>query len=85
MTIQGDKSELSNSLDQVFEIRNDKDGDYLQVGGVDGLDVIEIRIKDETGVTTEQMEFTRAQAKFIADSIQLLLLEDGLRSKSSEE
>lgn len=56
------------------EIWDDATGECIQVGpDRDGIDLIEIRSRDDTGHIAERMSFTKEQAKLVCDAILELL------------
>ena len=62
--------ESEYSLERVFEIRNDRTGECIQVGpDRDWSELIQIRLKDETVKVVERMSFTKLQARLVADAI----------------
>ncbi len=68
-------SEQKYSLEKMFEIWNDTTGECLQIGpDRDGLDLIEIRMKDDTGKTNDRITMTKEQARLLADAIQQFIL-----------
>ena len=58
------------SLEQLYEVWNDGDGCCIEIGpDRDGLDLVEIRAKDEKGVTYSRITMNKEQAKLVAEAI----------------
>lgn len=63
------------SLEQMFEVWTDKSGECVEIGpDRDGLELIEIRYKDETGKITSRLCFTKEQAKLVCTALGKLTL-----------
>lgn len=73
-------SENKYSLEKLFQIYNNNSGDCIEVGpDGDGLDLIEIRIRDD-GKVRQSISFTFEQAPLILKAITELV-----QDKNEEE
>lgn len=67
-------TENKYSLEQMFEIWNNKSGEHIEIGpDRDGLGFIEIRSYDDTEKLSEQITFTYEQAAMIVEAITALM------------
>ena len=65
------------TLEQMFEIWEDSTGLCTEIGSDrDGLDLIEIRSKDEKGEIYARLSFTKDQARLVYQAIRQLIGED---------